>query len=537
MRWVHALWRDRGFYETNTLVLSAFLSLFNQVFSDSFEKTVWMHRHKRPICVSSAKIMLILLTRHARGKGGVDLQYDSTSYNQLHPTIRLNILVLLLAGLLTFCACGKNEALERIRKTGTITVITQNSSHSYHTYRDQEMGFEYDLASAFADFLGARLKVEVSDSWDEMLLSLTKGTADVVAASTTTPARSKEVVFSKGYLAVQQMVITHKKNRDIKTIDDLEGKRIHVHRGTSYEERLRTLRRTGLDVGITVRSDVSTEELIQGVAERKIELTIADSNVALLTRRYYPDIRIAFPIEKPQHLAWAVKKGETALLDKINAFLDRTKQGDTLKEIHNRYYAYVERFDHLDIKKFQWRIQTRLPKYKNIIEKAAEKYGFDWRLIVALIYQESQFNPWAKSFSGVRGLMQLTLPTAREMGIKRRLDPQQSIMGGVKYLKKIYDVYNKAPEPDRTLIALAAYNVGKGHVLDARRLAEEMDLNPNRWSSLEKTLPLLRQRKYYKKSRFGYCRGNEPVFHVQSILTYYDILKREAIEYAMKEAG
>ena len=399
------------------------------------------------------------------------------------------------------------------------------------------MGFEYDLASAFADFLGVRLKLEVSDSWDQMLFSLTKGAAEVMAASTTTtPSRSKVAVFSNGYLAVQQMVITHKKNREIKTVDDLEGKRIHVHRGTSYEERLRTLKRTGLDVEITVHDDVSTEELIQDVAEGKIGVTIADSNVALLNRRYYPDIRIAFPIEKPQYLAWAVKKGETALLDKINAFLDKTRQDGTLKEIHNRYYAYVERFDHLDIKEFQRRIETRLPRYEKTIKKAAEAYGFDWRLIAALVYQESQFNPWAKSFSGVRGLMQLTLPTAREMGIKRRLDPEQSVMGGVRYLRKIYDLYNKAPEPDRTLIALAAYNVGKGHVLDARRLAEKMDLDPNRWSSLEKTLPLLRQRKYYKKSRFGYCRGSEPVFHVQSILTYYDILKREAIEYAMKDA-
>jgi membrane-bound lytic murein transglycosylase F len=131
--------------------------------------------------------------------------------------------------------------------------------------------------------------------------------------------------------------------------------------------------------------------------------------------------------------------------------------------------------------------------------------------------------------------MQLTRPTAEEMGVKNRLNPHESIIGGVRYLKKLHDLYDKASEPDRTLIALAAYNVGKGHVLDARTLASNMKLDPNKWSSLERTLPLLRQRRYYEKSQFGYCRGTEPVFHVQNVLTYYDILKREAIEYAYQE--
>ena len=512
-----------------------FLSLFDQDFSQSFEIIVWIDNHKSSIYYGSAKTMLISQAPHTHAKGGISPRYKSTPRKKFHPLIRKKLLVLLLAGSLLLCACGKNKALERIRKSGTITVITHNNAHCYYTYRDQDMGFEYDLAKAFADFLGVELKVKVSESWDQVLLSLCKGVGEVVAASTTIiPSRLKVAGFSNGYLAVQQMAITHKKNTEIKTIDDLKGKSTHVRRGTSYEERLRTLKRTGLDVIIKVRDDVSTEELIQGVAKGKIEVTIADSNVALLNRRYYPDIRIAFPIEKPQSLAWAVKKGERALLDKINEFFDRIKQDGSLKHIRNRYYAYVERFDHLDIKEFQRRIEARLPRYEKTIKRAAEAHGFDWRLIAALIYQESQFNPWAKSFSGVRGLMQLTLPTAREMGIKSRLDPHQSIKGGVRYLKKMHDLYDNAPEPDRTLIALAAYNVGRGHVLDARRLASKMNLDHNRWSSLEKTLPLLRQRKYYKKSRFGYCRGSEPVFHVQSILTYYDILKREAIQYAIK---
>lgn len=448
------------------------------------------------------------------------------------PTLKA-LFVLLLVGSLFSAACSRDMALEEIRKSETVTMVTHNNAHCYYTYRDQDMGFEYDLAKAFADFLGVDLKVKVAESWNEILPLLGNGSVDFVAASMTKiPSRERVADFSKGYLPVQQMVVVHKKNTGIRSIDDLEGLTIHVRAGTSYEERLRALKRKGLDVTITAHDNVPTEDLVEAVAQRKIEVTIADSNVALMNRRYYPDIRIAFPIEKQQSLGWAVKKGERSLLDKINEFLETIERDGTYKDIYNRYYAYLERFDHLDVKKFQERIKTRLPRYEKTIKKAAETYGFDWRFITALIYQESQFRPWAKSFSGVRGLMQLTLPTAEEMGVKNRLDPHESIMGGTRYLKKLYDRFDEAPDPDRILIAVAAYNVGRGHVLDARRIASAMRLDPNKWSSLEKTLPLLRQRKYYKKSKYGYCRGAEPVFQVRRVLTYYDILKRQAIEYA-----
>lgn len=456
--------------------------------------------------------------------------------NFTRPLSLKTLLALLLIASLFLGACGQNQALERIQRSGAITVITRNNAHCYYTYRDQSMGFEYDLAKAFADFLGVELRVRVAESWSLMLPLLNRRAGDVVAASITiTPAKGWCVDFSGGYLPVRQMVVVHKENTHVKSIKDLKGRTIHVRRDTSYEERLYALRQDGLEIKIKTYDNIPTEDLIAAVAQRKIGVTIANSNIALLNRRYYPDIRIAFPIEKPESLGWAVKKGENALLDKINAFFNKIKQDGTFKDIYNRYYVYVERFDHLDIKKFQQRIKTRLPRYEKTIRKAAETYGFDWRLITALIYQESQFTPWAKSFSGVRGLMQLTLPTARDMGVKNRLDPHLSIMGGSRYLKQLYDVYDKASGLDRLLIAIAAYNVGKGHIMDARKIASDMGLDPNRWASLEKTLPLLRQSRYYKSSRFGYCRGAEPVFQVQSVLTYYDILKRQAIKYGERK--
>ena len=445
-------------------------------------------------------------------------------------------LIFAVMALLCTSACGKNEAWKRIEETGTITVVTRNNAHCYYTYRDQDMGFEYDLAKAFAHFLGVKLKVKVAESWDDLFPSLDAGIGDFVAAGVTiTPSREDMVDFSTEYLPVQQMVIVHKDNTKIRTIKDLDGKSVDVRRGTSYEERLRELQKEGLDVRIVLHEDVPTESLIEAVANRKVDITIADSNVAYLNRRYYPDIRIAFPVEIPQFLGWAVAHGEGVLLRKINKFFETIKEDGTFDDIYNRYFAYVDAFDRLDVKKFQERIRTRFPRYEKAIKEAAGLYGFDWRLVAALIYQESQFNPGARSFSGVRGLMQLTLPTAEEMGIENRINPRESIVGGVQYLRELHDLYDKASEPDRTRIALAAYNVGKGHVLDARRIASRKNLDPNKWSSLKKTLPLLSEPKYYKKSRFGYCRGREPVIHVRNIETYYDILKRKAIEYAVED--
>jgi membrane-bound lytic murein transglycosylase F len=441
------------------------------------------------------------------------------------------LLALLLMTHVLLGGCSKNKALERILESGTITIITRNNAHCYYTYRDQEMGLEYDLAKAFADFLGVELKLMVAKSTDQLFRALERGEADVAAASmTVTPSRSKLADFSEGYLTVEQMVITHRKNGGVKSLDDLAGKTLHVHRGSSRQDSLQALRQRGVQVKTKIKRGLPEEGLIEAVSEGKVEATVADSNVALLNRRYYPNVRIAFTLGEPQSIGWAVKTGEKALLRRINEFFNRIRDIGTFEELYQRYYAYVERFDHLDIKNFIQRVETHLPRYESTIKEAAERYGFDWRLISALVYQESQFNPWARSFKGAKGLLQLTEPTAEEMGVKNLLNPRESIMGGVRYLKSLHDLYDGASEPDRTLIALAAYNVGKGHIIDARQLARNMDLDPNKWASLEKTLPLLQQPKYYEASKYGYCRGGQPVYHVRNIATYYDILKWGAIE-------
>ncbi|HBF43509.1 MAG TPA: membrane-bound lytic murein transglycosylase MltF [Desulfobacteraceae bacterium] len=438
-------------------------------------------------------------------------------------------LILILLSLSLFALFGRKNVLHKINKSGEITVITRNNAHCYYTYRNSPMGFEYDLAKAFSDYLGVKLKV-ITPPWEYLINTLDEGKGDFVAASLTiTPSREKLADFSDGYLTIQQKAILHTNDHQIKKIEDLEGKTIHVRRGTSYQERLNELKNDGLNINIKLYDDMPTEELIRMVAEKEIQVTIADSNIALLNRRYYPDIKIAFPIEEEQSIGWAIKKGEKALLKKVNEFFKKIKENGTLAKIYQKYYTNVEIFDYVDLKKYHQRLETRLPKYKKIIQKAAKKYDLDWRLIAAVIYQESHFNPEAISFTGVEGIMQVTLGTATDMGIKDRRDPYQSIMGGARYLKKLYKKYSDAKDPDRLFIALASYNVGHRHILDAQTIAKERNLNPNSWSALEQTLPLLRYYKYYKITKYGYCRGTEPIRYVNRIITYYDILKREAI--------
>jgi len=426
-------------------------------------------------------------------------------------------------------SCVKKDRLQAILESGEITVLTRNTGHCYYTYREKPMGFEYELAKAFGDYLGVKLIVR-TPAWEDLLPDLDKGKGDIIAASMTVmPLRREKADFSESYLEVRQHVIRHKDNTEVRAIGDLKGKTVHVRRGTSYEARLNGLKNEGLEMEIVLHDDAPTEELIRMVAEKEIDLTVADSNVAFLNRRYYPEIRMAFPLGEEESVGWAVKKGERALLAKVNEFLGKIKADGTFEKLYNKYYANVEIFDYVDLKKYRDRLDERLPKFEAMIRKAARKHNFDWRLIAAVVYQESHFDPEATSHTGVEGIMQLTRSTADHIGIQDHRDPEQSIMGGVKYLRKLYKSFNDARDPDRTYLALASYNVGRGHVEDARKIAEERGLDPNSWASLEQVLPLLRYRKHYKETKHGYCRGTEPVRFVNRIRIYYDVFRRQAV--------
>jgi len=436
---------------------------------------------------------------------------------------------------------GRRPALARdlrdVIASGTITVITRNNANCYYIYRGLPMGFEYELARAFAAFLGVSLKVRIAPRWNGMIPNLLAEKGDFIAASMTiTPERQQQVRFSTAYMKIQQHIIVQRGNQEVHGVADLAGRTVDVREGTSYQRQLERLQRQGIAVKIRLHADTPTENLIREVAEGRIAITIADSNIAKLNRRYYPNIRIAEPISGPQVLGWAFAPQAPRLLAKANAFFTRIRRNGVFEQIHRRYYANVDIYDFSDLTKFHRLIQTRLPRYADIIRRTAQEFHMDWRLLAAVIYQESHFNPRATSGAGAGGLMQLLPDIAKKMGVRNVFDPAQNIRAGVRHLKRFYDFYDRARDPDRLYIALAAYNIGMGHVLDARNIAREKNLDPDKWSSLVHTLPLLSEEKYFQKAKYGYCRGTEPVRFVQKIRIYYDILKRQAIVYPRPES-
>ena len=382
--------------------------------------------------------------------------------------------------------------LQKILKAGEIIVVTRNTAHCYYLYRDQPMGFEYELARAFAAHLGVRLEVKVVDHWDDMISAINRGSAAFIAASTPImPQRQQMVSFTDGYMEVDQQIITHRKNVRIKTIADLSGKTIDVRKGTAYQLRLAELKDQGIDLAIRLHEDLPTEELIQKVADGEIDFTIANSNIILINQRNFPAAIGAGSINDRLQLGWAVYPKSVELLERMNDFFETIKKSGEFDKIYQKYYGDNKEFDYVDLKAFHRRLKSRLSRYSPFIKVAANKHGFDWRLIAAQIYQESHLNPWAKSQAGAKGLMQILPSTARSLGVTDLFDPVQNINAGVQHLKDLYDMYDKARGEDRLLISLAAYNIGQGHISDARKLAKKKGLDPNKWASLAQTLPLL----------------------------------------------
>jgi len=450
---------------------------------------------------------------------------------QRYLTSRSSLLVLITLLMFIIVSCGipltsSVSTLDTIRKRGAVTMITHNAANSYYLYRDRAMGFEYDLAKEFASYLDVELEV-ITPGWLQMIDRLESGWGDFIAAGmTVTKLRQKRVSFSDSYLDVKQQIILKKDSRDIRNIADLNGRTVHVRAGTSYHERLEELIEQGVDLKVVIHNDVPTEELIEKVAKGEIEITVADSNIALLNRQYYPDIKIMFPISEEQSLGWAVREGDLKFLEIVNSFFSRIRENGQLERIYNRYYSERGTVGYVDLKAFHSRIETHLPRYEKIIQSEAGKYELDWRLLAAMIYQESRFNPFARSYTGVRGLMQVTQMTAREMGIADRMDPAQSIRAGARYMSELYRRFDDIKdEHDRMLFTLGSYNVGYGHVRDAQSIAARKGYDHARWSAMEMVLPLLRNPKYYMETKYGYARGTEPVRYVNRVMTYYDILR------------
>lgn len=379
----------------------------------------------------------------------------------------------------------------------------------------------------FADELGVELTLLVPDSLSDLLDQLSENTVHIAAAGLTiTEDREKIFQFGPVYQEITEQLVYNIANKRPKNLSSLDGT-LEVVANSSHEERLQYLSETIPDLNWKINKEMESEELLQLVSEDIIEYTIADSNELSLNQRFLINLRAAFDIGEPQQLAWAMPKTkDKSLFREVQKFFKKIKENGELTHLIERNYGHVEDFDYVGTKIFMRHIETRLPAYQAFFEEAAAEHGLDWRLIAAMGYQESHWDPDAVSPTGVRGIMMLTLKTAKDMGIKNRLDPESSISGGARYFKKTLGrIDENITEPDNIWMAMAAYNVGYYHLQDARIITKKLNKDPNRWIDVRESLPLLAKRKWYKQTRYGYARGWEPVRYVENIRSYYDILK------------
>ncbi len=422
----------------------------------------------------------------------------------------------------------KPSTLERVKEDGVLRVITRNSPATYFEDRNGETGFEYELVKRFADDLGVKLEIETADNLDDLFNKLGQPDGPVLAAAglVSSDNRLKQAKFSHPYLEVTPQIIYRNGQSRPTTAADLVGKRITVLKGSSHAEQLAELKKTYPGIEYDESDAVEVVDLLRMVDEGQIDLTLVDSNEVAMNQVYFPNVRVAFDLGDARSQRWAVVAGEdNSLLNEINAYLDKVEKNGTLQRLKDRYYGHVDVLGYVGAYTFAQHLQQRLPKYEKFFKEAAKKEEVDWRLLAAMGYQESLWQPAVTSKTGVRGLMMLTQNTAQAMGVSNRLDPKQSIQGGAKYLAYIRDqLDDDIQEPDRTWFALAAYNVGTGHLDDARKLAVKEGLNPNKWLDVKKMLPRLAQKQWYSKTRYGYARGGEPVHFVANIRRYYDIL-------------
>lgn len=435
---------------------------------------------------------------------------------------------LLVAGLSSYTLFLDNK-LKAVKRAGELVVVTRNSPTTYYEDVDGPAGIEYDMVKAFADRLGVKLRLVVPPRFSEILPMIVRGQADFAAAGlTVTEQREKQLRFAPHYQEIRQQLVHHMNTPAPADIKGLTGRHLQVVAGSSYVERLSQLKLLHPELSWTEVETLSNEELLQQVEQGLLEFTVADSNIAALSRQFHPELRVAFDIKDPEKLAWAFpKSSDDSLYDEAVEFFKELRKSGKLGQLIERYYGAASRFNPINIAVYLQKIDTVLPVYRAQFEAAAKENGLDWRLLAAIAYQESFWDPRATSPTGVRGIMMLTEPTAESLGVTDRLDPEQSIAGGARYLRQIIErLPERIAEPDRTWMALAAYNVGINHLGDARVITLKQGGDADKWKDVQERLPLLANESWYTETVYGYARGYEAVQLVNRIRTYYETLKK-----------
>lgn len=420
-------------------------------------------------------------------------------------------------------------AVELIQKRGHLNVLTLNSATTYYEDVDTANGFEYQLVQWFAESLGVEARFIALPGFAEIYNELRFGTGDVAAAglSRDDSTSSRSIVYGPQYYEVRNQLLYRKGNKPRpRTIEDLADTSIKVVSGSAQVNILESLQAEHPQLSWIEEPAIGSEELIEQVDAGEADYALIDSHELALQRRFFPELRVAFEVGEPRRLRWAINFGDDeSLAIAIAEFFSEIESDGRLQQLVHRHYSHVEAFNYSDISTFTSRIETHLPRYIELFKKEAARFDMDWRLLASIGYQESLWNPKARSPTGVRGLMMLTLNTAKQMGVKNRLDPVQSIYGGAKYFMRVLKkIPERISEPDRTWFALASYNVGFGHLEDARIITQQRGGNPDRWIDVKRNLPLLARKKWYSKTKNGYARGWEPVQYVENIRKYYDYL-------------
>lgn len=461
------------------------------------------------------------------------------------PLYRLSLTLVIFGLCLTLSTSRTASTLESVLDKGVLRVISMIGPTIYFQDARGNNGFEYLLAQQFARQLNVELDLTVMDDLTGILNATGGPKGHFASASlTATKERQQFLRFTEPYTTVRQILIYRLGHRRPKSLNDVLDGRLVVLPGSSHIERLKELKQTEFpDLQWEVIADSDMLELMQMIHDGKADYAVVDSSAFAVNRGLYPRARRAFDLSREEAIAWAFPAhGDDSLLKAANRFLVSYAASGELQRLQDQFFGHTDNFSVGGSQLFRHRIKSRLANYETLFKAIAEQYQIDWQFLAAIAYQESHWNPRAKSPTGVRGLMMLTLNTAKEMGVSDRLDPEQSLRGGAEYLLRVKKrIPQDIVEPDRTWLALAAYNIGFGHLEDARVLTERHGGDPDHWKDIRQYLPLLHQKKYYSTLRHGFARGREPVQYVQNIRHFHSILRwhhieKERIEQAQRQS-
>lgn len=443
--------------------------------------------------------------------------------------------VLLLAG----CTRHEPSVLDAVRARGELRIVTLNLPTCYYLGAHGTEGLEYELASRFASELGVKLTMYPVVNERAMQDELAASRADIAAASLTDSADWQRVGDAAApYTNVPQLVVYERSGVRPRDTLQLESARLAVRAGSPQELILESLRRTVAPTLQWVQTAPSSADPIEDVDSGSADYAIIDAREFSYARHLYPNVLVGFALPDTRPVQWIVRKGATTLLEAVEQFFGALAQSGELAQLVQDASGDNRRFAYEESREFQTHVADRLPRYRSWFEAAAAQVGIDWRLLAALGYQESKWDPHAASEEGARGLMMLTADTAQAMGIKDRDDPQQSIFAGARYLAQVRQMIpDRIPEPDRTWLTIAAYNVGFGHLEDARIITQALGKDPDSWAEVREELPLLAQGRWYARAKRGYARGWEPVQFVDRIQRFLTLLEWQPGEAAAALEG